>query len=212
MSSPPSSNNGVWAEAPSFQGRIFDYETGLYDFRSRNYDPAIGRYTTRPDEPKYGESAYIFPVNNPVNMRDPRGDPFLAKFPSFVGQTMSQKYYWPSAEAYWEYWLYTIYVLRPDWECITYWLVDAAWDLGAHFWSHDDCLICMGAFIAAGLVAAGTIVVFKVPQLYYWIAGTIITAIIDVYTCYRCMDWLATQPFTPPSCTPVNRIPNPYWF
>ncbi len=57
-----------------FQGRELDRETGLYFFRTRYYDPQVGRFVS---EDAMGFSAgvnfYVFVENNPVNFTDPFG-------------------------------------------------------------------------------------------------------------------------------------------
>ncbi len=58
-----------------FQGREFDAETGLYYFRARSYDPALGRFiSTDPMGFTAGDAnLYRFVKNNPANDRDPSG-------------------------------------------------------------------------------------------------------------------------------------------
>lgn len=57
-----------------FTGRRFDEETGIYHYRARQYDPAIGRFLQR-DPLGYYDSMnmYEYVVSNPVNWVDPYG-------------------------------------------------------------------------------------------------------------------------------------------
>ena len=55
-----------------FQGRDLDTESGLYYFRSRQYDPLHGRFLTR-DPAGDGPNLYAFVNNNPVCYTDPMG-------------------------------------------------------------------------------------------------------------------------------------------
>ena len=58
-----------------FTGREYDSETGLYFYRARYYDPAIGRFIQEdPIGFKSGEvNFYIYSRNNPINYKDPNG-------------------------------------------------------------------------------------------------------------------------------------------
>ena len=71
----------VWAEYPEFKvnpymftGRRFDYETGLYYYRARYYNPYIGRFL-QTDPIGYGDGInwYSYCGNNPLGMTDPSG-------------------------------------------------------------------------------------------------------------------------------------------
>ena len=71
----------VWAEYSDFivnpymfTGRRFDYETGLYYYRARYYNPYIGRFLqTDPIGYGAGINWYAYCGNNPVNRADPAG-------------------------------------------------------------------------------------------------------------------------------------------
>jgi RHS repeat-associated protein len=61
-----------------FTGREFDAETGLYHYRTRYYDPVVGRFLTRDIIGAWGDSeelgnAYGFVGNNPWTYLDPFG-------------------------------------------------------------------------------------------------------------------------------------------
>ena len=67
----------------AFTGREWDTETGLYNYRARYYDPAIGRFLSRdPLGPNGGSTGlYEYVRNSPVGWRDPTGmrqDPVVA--------------------------------------------------------------------------------------------------------------------------------------
>lgn len=63
----------------TFTGREYDNESGLYYFRARMYDPALGRFLT--EDPHSGElinpltfiSRYVALLNNPLINLDPTG-------------------------------------------------------------------------------------------------------------------------------------------
>ena len=57
-----------------FTGRRFDYETGLYYYRARYYNPYIGRFL-QTDPIGYGDGInwYAYCGNNPLNFIDPLG-------------------------------------------------------------------------------------------------------------------------------------------
>jgi RHS repeat-associated protein len=57
-----------------FTGRRFDYETGLYYYRARYYNPYIGRFV-QTDPIGYGDGInwYAYCGNNPLNFIDPSG-------------------------------------------------------------------------------------------------------------------------------------------
>lgn len=57
-----------------FHGREYDQESGLYYFRARYYDPAVGRFISEdPIGFAGGLNFYRFSLNNPVNFVDPFG-------------------------------------------------------------------------------------------------------------------------------------------
>jgi RHS repeat-associated protein len=57
-----------------FTGRRFDYETGLYYYRARYYNPYIGRFL-QTDPVGYGDGInwYVYCKNNPLSFVDPSG-------------------------------------------------------------------------------------------------------------------------------------------
>ena len=58
-----------------YTGREYDRETGLYYYRARYYDPAIGRFVS--EDPlgfEAGINFYTYVNNNPVNNNDPSGE------------------------------------------------------------------------------------------------------------------------------------------
>jgi RHS repeat-associated protein len=63
----------------AFQGGILDNETGLMHFGLRDYDPYVGRWTSR--DPLLFDGGewnfYTFARNDPVNYIDPKGAQFL---------------------------------------------------------------------------------------------------------------------------------------
>jgi RHS repeat-associated protein len=57
-----------------YTGREFDSETGLYYYRTRYYDPALGRFSNEdPIQFSGGENFYRYVVNSPLNFTDPYG-------------------------------------------------------------------------------------------------------------------------------------------
>ena len=57
-----------------YAGRELDTSTGLYYYRARYYDPAIGRFIS--EDPKgfaAGVNFYAYCLNNPINCSDPSG-------------------------------------------------------------------------------------------------------------------------------------------
>src|SRR4029077_2590427 len=58
-----------------FAGGLGDRDTGLVRFGARDYDPALGRFTT-PDPLRFGgggTNLYGYALNDPVNLSDPSG-------------------------------------------------------------------------------------------------------------------------------------------
>ena len=70
-----------------FQGREYDSETGLYNFRARWYMPEIGRWISKdPIGISGGLNLYIFCENNPISFIDPLGLDYIdAIFNVFTG-------------------------------------------------------------------------------------------------------------------------------
>jgi RHS repeat-associated protein len=67
-----------------FTGRRFDADTGLYWYRTRYYDSAAGRFTTRDTIGDWGDqvglgNAYTYIGNNPMSRLDPMGQGWLKK-------------------------------------------------------------------------------------------------------------------------------------
>ena len=56
----------------SFTGKVFEPETGTYDFHAREYDPSTGRFTSV-DAARKSISPYSYASNNPINKVDPDG-------------------------------------------------------------------------------------------------------------------------------------------
>ncbi len=58
----------------TYTGREFDPETGLYYYRSRYYDPEMGRFLSA-DSLGFngGHNFYTYAANNPTNLKDPFG-------------------------------------------------------------------------------------------------------------------------------------------
>ena len=57
-----------------FAGGIHDRDTGLVRFGARDYDPVIGRWTTKdPIRFEGGVNLYAYAMNNPVVAYDPNG-------------------------------------------------------------------------------------------------------------------------------------------
>jgi RHS repeat-associated protein len=66
-----------------FTGRRFDFETGLYYYRARYYNPYIGRFLqTDPVGYDDGINWYLYCKNNPLTYVDPLGSWFVQEKPS----------------------------------------------------------------------------------------------------------------------------------
>jgi RHS repeat-associated protein len=71
---PVGSDPNFTANPYLFTGRRFDYETGLYYYRARYYNPYIGRFLqTDPMGYDDGINWYVYCGNNPLNYIDPTG-------------------------------------------------------------------------------------------------------------------------------------------
>jgi len=80
-----------------FTGREEDPDSGLYYFRARYYDPAIGRFIT--EDPKgfdAGVNFYEYVSNNPVNANDPSGlETIVTRLGNNVNMNLTVMYYGP---------------------------------------------------------------------------------------------------------------------
>jgi len=58
-----------------FAGGLYDYETGLVRFGARDYDPEVGRWTSKDSIGFDGGSAniYAYAIEDPLNLEDPAG-------------------------------------------------------------------------------------------------------------------------------------------
>jgi RHS repeat-associated protein len=58
----------------TFTGREWDPQTGMYYYRARYYDPAVGRFITEdPMRFRAGVNFFAYVSNNPTNRIDPLG-------------------------------------------------------------------------------------------------------------------------------------------
>ncbi|MBX3306825.1 MAG: RHS repeat protein [Nitrospira sp.] len=67
---------GTVEQPYTYTGRELDAESGLYYYRARTYDPAIGRFIERDglrSEVRTGKNLYVYVNNNPVRQIDPFG-------------------------------------------------------------------------------------------------------------------------------------------
>jgi RHS repeat-associated protein len=75
-----------------FTGREEDIDSGLYYFRARYYDPAIGRFISEdPKGFKAGVNFYAYTGNNPINYNDPLG---LARGDWYDIRSYTDPLYW----------------------------------------------------------------------------------------------------------------------
>jgi RHS repeat-associated protein len=72
----------------TYTGREYDSESGLYHYRARAYDAAIGRFLQK--DPQQGNLAapqsqhlYTYALNNPINFKDPTGATAVVEY-SFI--------------------------------------------------------------------------------------------------------------------------------
>ncbi|HEY7165683.1 MAG TPA: tandem-95 repeat protein [Candidatus Binatia bacterium] len=66
--------NPNFAQPYTYTARELDSETGLYYYRGRYYDPAIGRFLeTDPIGIAGGPNSYVYDTNDPINQLDPFG-------------------------------------------------------------------------------------------------------------------------------------------
>ncbi|MBF0106549.1 MAG: hypothetical protein HQM16_14635 [Deltaproteobacteria bacterium] len=75
---------------PSFTGQKYDIESGLYYYKSRYYNPQIGRFvqpdTVVPSATDYQSfNRYAYVRNNPLKYVDPSGHSFWSWFKKIVG-------------------------------------------------------------------------------------------------------------------------------
>src|SRR6202171_5117942 len=67
-------STGSLVNSSRYTARESDIETGLYYYRARYYDPAIGRFLSEdPIGFNGGENFYAYTRNNPVDLKDPFG-------------------------------------------------------------------------------------------------------------------------------------------
>jgi len=69
------SSTGVWPIPFGFAGGLYDADTGLVRFGARDYDPRIGRWTSKDPIRWEGGQAnlYVYATSNPLNLSDPEG-------------------------------------------------------------------------------------------------------------------------------------------
>ena len=83
-------NRSVIGNDILFQGRRYDYETGLYYFRARYYDPIMGRFLSV-DPMGYKDSMNLYQAfnMNPVNFTDPFGFEPVKKYAGIVADIIN---------------------------------------------------------------------------------------------------------------------------
>ncbi len=67
--------DGEWPVPFGFGGGLYDEDTGLVRFGTRDYDPEVGRWTSK-DPILFGgrqSNLYVYAGNDPVNLTDPEG-------------------------------------------------------------------------------------------------------------------------------------------
>ena len=70
-----------------YTGQEFDWETGLYNYRARMYDPQLGRFCA-PDPAHQYASPYEYVGNNPINLVDPTGTSAVAEVLKGLGKAV----------------------------------------------------------------------------------------------------------------------------
>lgn len=69
-----SSSTGTLTNSIRYTAREFDSETGLYYYRARYYDPAVGRFLSEdPIQFSGGPNFYVYVWNGPIDEVDPSG-------------------------------------------------------------------------------------------------------------------------------------------
>ena len=84
----------------TFAGREWDSETGLYYFRTRYYDPSVGRFvSTDPVPGNFFEplsmNPYVYVWNNPLTFRDPLGTQGQLSDKDYINQVLTLEGYGP---------------------------------------------------------------------------------------------------------------------
>ncbi len=84
-------HTGSTVNSYQYTGQQLNSQMGLYDLRTRYYDPAIGRFLSRDIYPSaIGDSAqlnrYVYSANNPVNWIDPLGLQAFVEYTSLQEQ------------------------------------------------------------------------------------------------------------------------------
>jgi RHS repeat-associated protein len=68
------SSTGTFVNPYRFSGREYDTETGLYYYRARYYEPALGRFISEDPVGLFGgANLFAYVANSPVNHVDPKG-------------------------------------------------------------------------------------------------------------------------------------------
>src|SRR5690606_29600614 len=71
-----------------FAGGLYDPDTGLVRFGARDYDPEVGRWTSKdPIGLSGGVNVYVYAANDPVNLVDTTGNCPEGQTPRFLGPT-----------------------------------------------------------------------------------------------------------------------------
>ncbi len=85
-------SSGTITNPYRFTGRELDFETGLYYYRARYYDPVVGRFISEdPIRFNGGINYYRYAANNPIMLIDPSG---LKEYPDgFIGPLLPGDYY-----------------------------------------------------------------------------------------------------------------------